>query len=67
MSTKENGTRQIELLTEDNFPSWFVNIRAELRIKKLWKYTQEVYESEEATIEGKEKTPTKKEEKAIKD
>ena len=71
-TTKDSGTRQIELLTEDNFPSWFVNIRAELRTKKLWMYTQEVYksESEEAatTEEGQpERTLTKKEEKAIKD
>ena len=53
MSTKDNETRyHIELLIEDNFPSWFVNIRAELRIKKLWKYTQEVYKSEDtATTE----------------
>ena len=70
MATRE-GTRHIELLTEvpNNFSSWFVNIRAELRTKKLWKYTQEVYESEEtATIEeGQEKTLTKKEERAIKE
>ena len=72
MSTKDNGTRQIELRTEDNFSSWFVNIRAELRTKKLWKYTQEVYVSEDTVVtftveDGKEKVLTKKEEKAIKE
>ena len=69
--SSKDGTRHIELLTEvpNNFSSWFVNIRAELRTKKLWKYTQEVYESEEqaTTEEGQEKTLTKKEEKAIKE
>ncbi len=43
----DQGSTRIELLTEHNFGSWFVNIRAELRKKKLWKYTQEVYELEE--------------------
>ena len=32
-------TRQIDALIEENFGLWFVNIRAELRLKKLWKYT----------------------------
>lgn len=52
MSSKDSSsssTRQIELLTEENFRSWFVNIRAELRSKKLWKYTQNIYEAEEST------------------
>lgn len=49
MSTKEESTR-IEQLTKENFGSWFVNIRAELRSKKLWKYTQEVYESEDSAV-----------------
>lgn len=26
--------------TDDNYPAWLVNIRAHLRPKKLWKYTQ---------------------------
>lgn len=42
-------TPRIELLIEENFGLWFVNIRAELRLKKLWKYIQEVYESEDST------------------
>lgn len=75
MSTKDSRSRQIELLTEHNFSSWFVNIRAELRTKKLWKYTQEVYGSEDsvpATFiaeDGKEVTKeiTEKEQKAMKD
>ena len=33
--------RQIEHLTEDNFPSWFVNIRAELRTKEQKKRKSE--------------------------
>ena len=36
----------IALLTDKNFGSWIINIRAELRTKKLWKDTQGVYESE---------------------
>jgi len=28
----------IELLTEENFSSWFVDVRARLRTKKLWKF-----------------------------
>ena len=37
MSTSKDGKtpRRIELLTEENFGLWFVNIRAELRLKKL--------------------------------
>ncbi len=59
MSTKDSSTRQIDALTEENFGLWFVNIRAELRSKKLWKYTQEVYESEDSTVteESTEKPP----------
>ena len=65
MSSKEsNNTRQIELLTEKNFGSWFVNIRAELRTKKLWEYTQNAY-TEEVSEEGKplSEAATKKAEK----
>ena len=45
MSTEDGSNKKIESLTEDNFSSWFVDIRAELRTKKLWKYTQGPYES----------------------
>lgn len=31
----------IRQLTDDNYPSWIIDIRAELRKRKLWKYTQE--------------------------
>lgn len=31
----------IRQLTDDNYPSWLIDIRAELRKQKLWKYTQE--------------------------
>ena len=67
MSTSKDDRRRIELLTEENFGSWFVNIRAELRSKKLWKYTQQVYESEDSTATTETGEPTKKEQKAIKD
>ena len=53
MSTKDGP--KIEPLTEDNFSSWFVDIRAELRTKKLWKYTQEPYESEGTQARWEEK------------
>ena len=71
ITTKDN-TRQIELLKRDNFSSWFVNIRAELRTKKLWKYIQEVYKSESedaATTEESqpERTLSRREERAIKE
>ncbi|KAF6218139.1 hypothetical protein HO133_006098 [Letharia lupina] len=67
MSTKDSGTtRQIELLTEENFSSWFVNIRAELRTKKLWEYTQSLY-TEDTPEEGDSTAVVKKKEKAIKD
>lgn len=73
MSTKEGSTR-IEQLTEENFGSWFVDIRAELRSKKLWKYTQEVYESEDSAVattategEIQKSLCCRKEQKAIKD
>ena len=36
-------------LTEDNYPSWLIDIRAELRKHKLWKYTQEI-PSESLTV-----------------
>ena len=63
---------KIELLTEYNFGSWFVNIRAKLRKKKLWEYTQTIYISESmstATTEGEQSSTsiTKQEQKAIKD
>lgn len=72
MSTKDfSSTRQIDALTEENFGLWFVNIRAELRSKKLWKYTQEIYESEEVNTEegNTKKTPqlSKKAQKEMKD
>ncbi len=35
----------IELLTEENFSSWFVDVRARLRTKKLWKYTQSAFKT----------------------
>ena len=64
MSTsKDSGTtRQFDALTEQNFGSWFVNIRAELRSKELWKYTQEVY-VEESTSDP----PKAKEQKVMKE
>ena len=50
MSTSmRDGSTKIEPLTESNFSSWFVDIRAELRTKKLWKYTQEAQNQEEST------------------
>ena len=58
-----SGITRIELLTEKNFGLWFVNIRAELRLKKLWKYTQEVYKMEETGIDGE---PSVKIQKKIK-
>ena len=61
----EQGLTRIELLKDHNFGSWFVNIRAELRKKKLWEYTQGVYESESTTTVTEE--PSKKEQKAFKD
>lgn len=61
----EQGFTRIRLLKEHNFRSWFVNIRAELRKKKLWEYTQGVYESE-STITGTEE-PSREERKAAKD
>ena len=53
MSTKDGP--KIESLTEDNFSLWFVDIRAELRTKKLWKYTQEPYESDGIQARWEEK------------
>ncbi|KAF6221946.1 hypothetical protein HO133_001914 [Letharia lupina] len=74
MSTEDSGTiRQIEHLTGENFGSWFVNIRAELRSKNLWKSTHGEYESEDSTVTvastDTETSPpiTKKQEKAMKD
>ena len=40
LHTRVNGV-EILRLTEDNFSDWNVDIRALLRSKKLWKYTQE--------------------------
>ena len=58
-----NGSRiAIALLTDKNFGSWIVNIRAELRSKKLWKYTQEVYESKDSGTTGTGTTGTGTEE-----
>ncbi|CAD6586966.1 MAG: hypothetical protein ASARMPRED_002898 [Alectoria sarmentosa] len=31
----------IRQLTDDNYPSWLIDVRAVLRKQKLWKYTQE--------------------------
>ena len=59
-TTKESSETQIELLTEHNFHSWLVDIRAKLRTKELWKYTQSQSpedEAEEATNEA-ETIPT---------
>ena len=56
MSTAEDGSnKKIESLTEGNFSSWFVDIRAELRTKKLWKYTQGPYESDGNQAKWEEK------------
>lgn len=76
MSTTKDT--KIELLTEKNWSSWFVNTRAELRSKKLWEYTQSPYKdennTEDTTIEGESSTTTikttaatKKEQKEAKD
>ena len=64
MSTKDgpNGLR-IEPLTETNFSTWFVDTRAELRSKKLWKYTQEL-EDPEATAAATAKWEEKAQESA---
>ena len=51
MSIKDRP--KIEPLTEDNFSLWFVDIRAELRTKKLWKYTQEPNEVDGAAAVAK--------------
>lgn len=63
-TTKESSETQIELLTEENFPTWLVDIRAKLRSKKLWKYTQSPYKNEnkteDTTIEGESSTTTVK-------
>ena len=76
MSTTKDT--KIELLTEKNWSLWFVNTRAELRSKKLWKYTQSSYKDEnnieDTTIEGefliiiiKTTAAIKKEQKEAKD
>jgi len=57
-------------LTEENFSDWLIDIRAYLRSKKLWKYTQEQYVSvpEEgetaAAVKKREKEQTEWKEKA---
>ena len=67
-STKESSETQIELLKEDNFSIWFVDIRAKLRLKKLWTYTQSPYGGTEETETGDQSaSAVKKEQKAIKD
>ena len=63
---------KIELLTENNFESWFVNIRAKLRKEKLWEYTQTTCISEStstSTTEGEQSSTsvTKKEQEAVKE
>lgn len=55
MSTEDGSHKKIKPLTEDNFSSWFVDIRAELRTKKLWKYTQGPYESDGTQAKWEEK------------
>ncbi|SRR6266498_2154807 len=35
------ATNPVPLLTSKNFSEWVIKIRAQLRQKKLWKYTQE--------------------------
>ena len=62
MSTSTTDGSEIKPLTENNFSSWFVNIRAELRTKKLWKYTQEP--QEESTPAGVTKWEEKAQESA---
>lgn len=37
----ERRNPRIELLTEDNFETWIIDIRAELRDRDLWDYTQD--------------------------
>ena len=49
----QNTETRIELLTEKNFSTRFVDIRVKLRSKKLWKYTQETYEFDEVSITTK--------------
>ncbi len=44
-------------LTENNFSDWLIDIRAHLRSRKLWKYTQEPVPDED---EGETATATKK-------
>ena len=59
---------QIEVLKEDNFSTWFVDIRAKLRSKKLWVYTQSPYGGTEETETGDQSvSAAKKVQKAIKD
>ena len=69
MSTTQETKARIELLTEGNFSSWYIDTRAHLRSKKLWEYTQELYTSDDTTTPEDGKTPQilKKEQKAMKD
>jgi len=46
-------------LTEENFSDWLIDTRAHLRSKKLWKYTQELYDGPEAE-DGETSAATKK-------
>jgi hypothetical protein len=36
-----SATNPVSLLTSENFSEWMIKIRAQLRQKKLWRYTQE--------------------------
>lgn len=58
---------RIDSLKDHNFGSWFVNIRAELRKKKLWEYTQNAYADETTPEEGDSATIIKKKEKTTRD
>ena len=40
----DNDDFMVLMLTKDNYSMWLVDIRARLRKKELWKYTQEIYQ-----------------------
>ena len=46
------ASNPVPLLTSENFSEWMVKIRAQLRQKKLWKYTQEPLTDESKTTES---------------